>query len=527
LTQDHTLQVAVNGQPIGQAQWSGVGQMIQLTFQIPSGVLTAGANQIDLITPAASDGAEEIAFLHSMTLSYSQTLDSSEPLTINNLGGQAALYEVGNLPSASAWVVDARFPDRAALIPYETQAQLDGTFKLRFAASAGGTGQFLVVPAGQEHLPISVMKREVKPLKAAPYLAVGPNPFSAAVQPLLTQRSKEGLRPAFVDQEQIFDYYNYGRYGPIGIQNAVRSVRPQFLLLVGRTTYDYRNYSGANVDPLCPAFLVSTTFWAQATSDSLFGDLGRGYPEVAVGRLPVNDASELSSAVRHVLSNTGAPISGVRVHAATDRADPAVADFPAQAAALAQAFPDLTWQPNYLGVTYQTDSEVTTAMTAAASSGTGGADWIVYIGHGNALHLGSANNVILDTDSVQNWTGHSVFVQCTCTGNWMAKDESGYKSLAIQALTQPQGGIAASIGTSTYMNSDCAVEFASQLLKNANSGGMRLGTALMKAQQWAFAKGSSYYSDLNKTEQLFGDPAMPVLTKAPAEASKTPVAEQF
>ncbi|HLX61951.1 MAG TPA: autotransporter-associated beta strand repeat-containing protein, partial [Planctomycetota bacterium] len=34
LTQDHTLQVAVNGQPIGQAQWSGVGQMIQLTFQI-------------------------------------------------------------------------------------------------------------------------------------------------------------------------------------------------------------------------------------------------------------------------------------------------------------------------------------------------------------------------------------------------------------------------------------------------------------------------------------------------------------
>ncbi|HLX60800.1 MAG TPA: C25 family cysteine peptidase, partial [Planctomycetota bacterium] len=147
--------------------------------------------------------------------------------------------------------------------------------------------------------------------------------------------------------------------------------------------------------------------------------------------------------------------------------------------------------------------------------------------HGNALHLGSANNVILDTDSVQNWTGHSVFVQCTCTGNWMAKDESGYKSLAIQALTQPQGGIAASIGTSTYMNSDCAVEFASQLLKNANSGGMRLGTALMKAQQWAFAKGSSYYSDLNKTEQLFGDPAMPVLTKAPAEASKTPVAEQF
>src|SRR5579862_4934711 len=492
LTQDHTLQVAVNGQPIGQAQWSGVGQMIQLTFQIPSGVLNAGANQIELITPAVNGDAGQIAFLHSMTLSYTQTLDGSQPLTINNLGGQAALYEVGNLPSASAWVVDARFPDRAALIPYETQAQLDGTFKLRFIGSAGRTGRFLVVPAGQEHLPDSVTKSAVKPLRAAPYLAVGPSQFSSAVEPLLMQRSKEGLRSAFVDQEQIFDYYNYGRYGPIGIQNAVRSVRPQFLLLVGRTTYDYRNYSGANVDPLCPAFLVSTTFWAQATSDSLFGDLGRGYPEVAVGRLPVNDASELSSALRHVLSNNGAPMSGVRVHAATDRADPAVADFPAQAAALAQTIPDMAWQANYLGVTYQTDVEVTAAMTSAANEL---ADWIVYIGHGNALHLGSANNVILDTGSVQNWTGHAVFLQCTCAGNWMAKDEQNYHSLAIQALTQPQGGISASIGTSTYMNSDCAVEFASQLLKNANTSSMRWGTALMRTQQWAFTKGSSYYSD--------------------------------
>jgi len=524
LTQDHTLQVAVNGQPIGQAQWSGVGQMIQLTFQIPSGVLNAGANQIELITPAVNGDAGQIAFLHSMTLSYTQTLDGSQPLTINNLSGQSALYEVGNVQSANAWVVDTRFSDRAALVPYEAEAQADGTFRIRFIGSAGRTGRFLVVPAGQEHLPDSVTKSAVKPLRAAPYLAVGPSQFSSAVEPLLMQRSKEGLRSAFVDQEQIFDYYNYGRYGPIGIQNAVRSTRPQYLLLLGRTTYDYRNYSGANVDPLCPTFLVPTSFWAQATSDSLFGDLGRGYPEVAVGRLPVNDASELSSALRHVLSNNGAPMSGVRVHAATDRADPAVADFPAQAAALAQTIPDMAWQANYLGVTYQTDVEVTAAMTSAANEL---ADWIVYIGHGNALHLGSANNVILDTGSVQNWTGHAVFLQCTCAGNWMAKDEQNYHSLAIQALTQPQGGISASIGTSTYMNSDCAVEFASQLLKNANTSSMRWGTALMRTQQWAFTKGSSYYSDLNKTEQIFGDPAMPVLMRAPAEASKAPVTGQF
>ena len=101
------------------------------------------------------------------------------------------------------------------------------------------------------------------------------------------QRTKEGLKGAFVDQEQLFDYYNYGRYGPDGIRSAMRAVRPAYLLLTGATSYDYHNYSGANVDPLCPSFLITTGFWAQTVSDAVFGDLGRGYPEVSVGRFPV------------------------------------------------------------------------------------------------------------------------------------------------------------------------------------------------------------------------------------------------
>src|SRR5204862_4917673 len=119
------------------------------------------------------------------------------------------------------------------------------------------------------------------------YLAIGPAQFSSGVQPLLTTHARDGIRGLFVDQEQLFDYYNHGRFGPEGIRKAVRAVRPQYLLLVGRTTYDYLNYENQNVDPLCPTYLVSTSFWAQSTSDSAFGDLGRGYPEVAVGRLPI------------------------------------------------------------------------------------------------------------------------------------------------------------------------------------------------------------------------------------------------
>ncbi|MEI6235905.1 MAG: C25 family cysteine peptidase [Planctomycetota bacterium] len=507
---DHALQVVINGHAVGQTQWNGGGKMVALSFQVPSNVLNAGANQVQLITPELNGVNSQICFLHSLTMSYARTTDGTQPVTVTNSGSASALYEVSNVPSAAVWVVDTRFPDRAALVPYEAQAQNDGTYTIRFNAAGGGTGKFLVVPAGSENVPVSVAKCVVKPVKASTYLAVGPAQFSAGVQPLLLKRSKEGLRTAFVDQEQIFNFYNYGRYGPDGIQKAVRSVRPQYLLLVGRTTYDYRNYTGANVDPLCPAFLVSTSFWAQTTSDSMFGDLGRGYPEVAVGRLPVNNGAELGGAVRHILSNTGAPPSGMRGHAISDIADASAGDFSAQALGITQSLPDVTWQTNFLGVTYQTSPEVTAALKSAAS---GGADLLVYVGHGNAARLGAFNPRILDVDSVQTWTGHAVFVQTTCTANWMAKNVSGYKSIAIQALTQPQGGISASIGTSTYMNSECASAFAEQLLKYADKSGMRWGDALMKTQQWAAAQGSGFYTDLNKTEQIFGDPAMPVFAR--------------
>ena len=52
------------------------------------------------------------------------------------------------------------------------------------------------------------------------------------------------------------------------------------------------------------------------------------------------------------------------------------------------------WEANTLSVTYMSSPEVTAAMTAAAN---GGADLIVYNGHGNSVRLGKSAPRILDT----------------------------------------------------------------------------------------------------------------------------------
>src|SRR5207248_1454136 len=91
----------------------------------------------------------------------------------------------------------------------------------------------------------------------------------------------------------------------------------------------------------------------------------------------------------------GAPASGVRVHAVADRLDPAAGDFAAEADGIAQSNPDLAWQRNYLGATVQTSPEVTAALIDAAN---GGADWLLYVGHGNSVRLGKDDPRILQTD---------------------------------------------------------------------------------------------------------------------------------
>ena len=414
--------------------------MLQLTFQVPSGVLTAGSNSIDLVTPSIPGvddvgGLGQVCFLYSLSMNYTRSLDGSSPVEVVNNGAANTVFELSNMPSANAWVVDERFPTRAALVPMQTQQQADGTYKLRFTAGTGGSAKYLIVPAGQENQPLAVTKVQVKPLAlSGVYLATGPSQFSSGVQALLMQRSKEGLRAQYVDQEQLFDFYNYGRYGPVGIQNAVRSTLPLSIcccwgerlttttITRARTSIRSARHSWSRPRPgLRRRRIRCLETWGADIRKLRWADCRRN-----------NTPSELSGAVQHILTYPGAPLSAVRVNASTDQADPLVANFPAQADAIAAQNPDLTWQRDYLGVTYQTTTEVTAAITAAAN---GGADWLLYVGHGNAAHLGAANRRILGSNRCseigpETWSSCNRPLHGELDGQGRTQD---YKSLAIQA----------------------------------------------------------------------------------------------
>jgi autotransporter-associated beta strand protein len=516
----HALQAYLNGTPLGEARWTGEGAALQITFPVPAGLLLDGANAVELRTPITTAAANQLSMLHSLVVNYTRTLSGPGAVELRTTSTATQLCEVNGLPNGRVWVVDLRDPAHPALAAYESQAQPDGSMKVRFQAAGGGQGKYLIAGTDAEIAPLAVTKRLLKPVPAAAnYLAVGPAQFAAGIQPLITARNTGGLSAMFVDQEEVFDYYAFGRYGPSGIQAAVRAVQPKFLLLVGRSTYDYKNYGGVGVDTLCPTIMISTSFWSHAPADPLFGDLGRGYPEVSVGRLPVNTPEELAGAVAHTLGYKGLYESGWRGLLAADRLDPNAGDFAAEADGLAAANPQIAWGKSYLGVNAATSPDVTAAMEAAAN---GAADLMVYVGHGNAARLGAATPSILDVNTVQNWTGNVVMLGSTCTFNWFVKNEPNYHSIPIQGLTQPQGGIAASIASTTYTQSLPDTQFMAELLKQAaTTAGARWGEALVKTQQVTRQKAGGqdgWEMDLVRTVCILGDPALPVYVTAPQQA---------
>ena len=83
----------------------------------------------------------------------------------------------------------------------------------------------------------------------------------------------------------------------------------------------------------------ATSWWWQTTSDSAFGDLGAGYPEIAVGRIPANDPGEAASIVTHILKYNGFPSSGWQAQAVADVLDPDAGDFAAEADSVIAANP--------------------------------------------------------------------------------------------------------------------------------------------------------------------------------------------
>ena len=127
-------------------------------------------------------------------------------------------------------------------------------------AGATGTKSYLAVASAALKTPVAIVKDRASSLaagaNAADWIMIthrslgwdGSGAQQGWVNSLVSLRQSQGLRTAVVDIEDVFDEFGYGLVTPQAVKDFItyayeswQSPAPQYVLLVGDTSYDYKD----------------------------------------------------------------------------------------------------------------------------------------------------------------------------------------------------------------------------------------------------------------------------------------------
>ncbi|MHC4250910.1 MAG: C25 family cysteine peptidase [Planctomycetota bacterium] len=480
---DHELIVSLNGSAVACFAWDGRDYQV-FEVALPDGALAEGANTVSLLTPKspAIPGGQG-AVLDYVEIEHARRLSLAD-----------GAFAVELAPGASAGTVEVELGDAAGR-PWVAAC---------FA--------YYVAAADQVRAPVSVGSASVASVApGTEYLAVGPEELRAGAAPLLGMRSAEGLTSAYVSLAEAADTWGWGRYGAPAIAEAVRTVGPRYVLLVGDNAYDYLGRAPGEADPMVPAPLARSSKLAETNADALYGDTDSdGVPDVAVGRLPVRTPEELSRLVTKILSHgiTGSAPAGVLLAGRSD--EDKDEDFAGASRSIAERFGGVDWTELYAGV----HGDERNVAAALAGSVEVGQDLVVYQGHGTFFALG-LGVPLLDVEAAAAWQSAPVVYLSTCWGAFIQRETVEAETIA-ETLLRGEAGSPAVIGAAAPCTQDAQEMLLAGFLDGALGGASRAGDALVAAQRSCAARaaaggGDAYGEtllDVARFYVLLGDPAM-------------------
>jgi hypothetical protein len=500
---DHHVTVAVNGVPVGEAQFAGK-KPYRMSLSLSESLLREGVNELSL-TNVPDTGVSSYIFLDRFTVSYPQlsslaggvfegTWNEGGTVTLGGLSASFALLDVTAAAGAGAsWL---------------TGYELAGG-SLRFRAEAGHrylavSEQALLAPRVASPTPSSLRSTE----NQADYLLITPRALLTAAEPLVQRRQDQGLTVRAVAFEEIADAFGHGQPSAEAIQSFLAFAyhswtrpSPRYVLLLGDSSYDPRNFTGTAQPAPLPALWTKTSYLWTVSDPELGAVNGEdSLPDLAIGRLPATSLAEANTLVQKLLAweDSGQGLSG-RAALVADNPDLA-GDFEADVDDIAASFLQ--------------GREVSTLKLAALGGGTraairdaldSGLSLLSYVGHGGAAVWASENVWnSWDAPSLQAQSQQPLLVTMNCLNGYFVAP--GYNSLAESLLKAEGRGAIAGFSPSGLSLDGPAHQYHRALVAELTGGQHeRLGDALLAAQA-AYAR-AGLMPELLEVYHLFGDPA--------------------
>lgn len=501
----HVTQVSINGVAIGTMEGTGRLSMTKV-FQIPSGLLTAGQNTVQLLALGNGDASFETY----QRLNYPRLYDAmGSPLYFTAPGG-TTVHLAGSATGTS--VVDITDPRAPAIV--DAAPEPDNAAVLVVNVPAGGQRFLYAYSNGDVKLPLSVQPNTPSTVHSTPaeLVVIAHASLLASMAPLVAQRAADGLRVALVDVEDVYDEFSHGEKDAQAIHDFLAyastnwNPRPRYVLLVGSASYNPRNYgldAGVNggVD-LVPTPLVETEYMETGSDDAFAAYSSTSPPTLALGRLPLSDATGVAQAVAKILARPLVNESSQLLF--VQDADDPVSNFTQQTTEVRNGL--WPWQASTLSRSdafaegSPQEAAADTALHASLLAALRGAPAMVnYLGHGAQDSWSGSILSGEDVGALSSSPAASVFFTGSCLNGYFV--DEGNEFLAGALLSAPTGGAWAMVASSGSTNPGEQATLAVNLWRAAFFDGLPLGDALQ------LAKGAILDPDVRATFELFGDPS--------------------
>lgn len=371
-----------------------------------------------------------------------------------------------------------------------------------------------------------------------------PDFVSQAERLASVRRQEQGLSVKIVTPAQIYNEFSSGAQDPVAIRDYMKMIYeksngtyPQYLLLFGRPSYDYRGrVSGTQIFvPNYQRPLNGTISEGMFRSnDDFFGILddgegaySHGLVDVSVGRFPVSSASQANLAVqlstnytasRNLVSSTSSQVSNLadwrnvfcfvaddgdqNEHLNSAEACAAIVQSENKTINLEKIYCDAYVQQSNVGG--QRYPGVNAAINDRMDRG---ALFFTYVGHSGKD--GWAHERILEYTDISNWNNtynQSVIMTLSCDFGWYDRPSL---SPAEACFFNPDGGAAALITTSRVAyggsNASYARKLFTRIFTSVNGRKRTLGEMNRQAKNDFGGN-----SDAISMFFLLGDPSMPL-----------------
>lgn len=535
---------------VAQVEFVGGGYQ-KVNFSIPLEYLVEGDNSFVLRALAGQTPYSDRMQIDRMELTYPYLRYKLDDQTILRNEQANTKMDFSGLSTTSVRIFDisnSEVPTELNNV-FVTGPDANSEYTASFYSNSGANDEnghsFLMI---DNHLYYSVTSLKVnrgsmKSLRDTDWnkamIVIGSEGALEAVEELTYRREAQGMNVLKVTYQEIYNEFNFGRPSSFAIKEFLLnaydtwSTRPSYVLVLGDSTYDPKDYFAFGVRPeVTPMPVVNGQIYDFGSDNWFVTRLDDVTPLMAIGRFPSSDPSVLQTMVRKSLDfedelaspsfDTNRKITFLVDNSDNNERFRQRSDELSQMSALSQAnLATQTFDRSLLG-----DAQ----MTSDIVNSFGNQSLIVnYLGHG-AEDLWTDNDLFTtaEAEALSN-TEYPILMALNCLNNYFYDPDETWFSLGETLLSNKNGGAVAFIGSTAMTTPNAQAQFAKnfyQLLGDRIKNGSndtRLGDLFMLAKQQLPSEG--YYSDVQNSYLLVGDPSMKfpekLFFKAPASVVVT------